>query len=60
MAEKSLLSIRDVSNATSMSDYTVRQAIDKKELKAVRNGSRIYVRPADLETWIDAMAKVGE
>jgi excisionase family DNA binding protein len=43
---------------TSFSDFTIRDAINRGELPAVRKGRRIAIRVGDLERWIDTLPAV--
>jgi excisionase family DNA binding protein len=47
-----LLSLRHASEATDLSEMTLRRAINKGELKAVKIGTASRLRPADIEAWI--------
>ena len=53
-----LLTVRNVSDRTGLSESTIRTAVNKGELLAKKYKSRIRIRPADLAAWIDSMENV--
>lgn len=53
-----LLSVRDVADATHLSEYTIRGFINSGKLKAIRIGTSIRVKPSDLEEWINTHEQV--
>lgn len=48
-----MLTVRDVSRITTLSEYTVRAAVRDGDLVASKLRGRILVHPDDLATWID-------
>ena len=54
------VSVRDAAAMTSLSEYEIRNAVNKGELPAVRRGRRIVIFPADLTTWLKSLPKAGD
>lgn len=44
--------------AVSVSQDTIREAINKKQLPAKRTGKRILIKVTDLEKWLDQLEDV--
>lgn len=55
-----LYSVKDVSLLTSLSEDYVRDLVNSGELPGRRHGRRILVTASDLQTFINAMPRVGE
>lgn len=52
------VTIAQAAQATGLSPDTIRKAVNKAELPAKRNGSRILIRWDDLQKWVDGMEDV--
>ena len=55
--ERFALSVAEVAMLTSLSEDTVRRACQSGELEYIEIGSRIVIRPADVEEWMERHAK---
>lgn len=58
-------SVRDVARLTGIGEYTIRNEINKRNLRARRVGvsdkdprGRLVIRDADLRAWLDALPEV--
>jgi excisionase family DNA binding protein len=51
-----LLTIPEVHELCSLSEKTIRRAIDRGDLRAVKLCNRVRVAPGDLRAWIDKSA----
>jgi excisionase family DNA binding protein len=53
------LSIRQAADATGLSDYTIRKAIDlypkQGGLVAKKIGTKLIIKVSDLEAWVDSL-----
>jgi excisionase family DNA binding protein len=49
------ISVRDASELTSLSEYEIRNAINKGELSARRVGRRLVILTDDLRSWLDSL-----
>jgi excisionase family DNA binding protein len=47
-----LMSIKTAAKETDLSEYTIRKAINENKLKAIKVGSVLRLRPADVEEWV--------
>lgn len=54
------MSVKTVAAETELSETTVRDAINKRELPAFYVGRMIRVLPADVTAWLQTQRKVGE
>jgi excisionase family DNA binding protein len=52
---KELLSVKDLSDMTSLSDYTIRKLINQGEIKSVRINSSIRVLRADFDLFVKSL-----
>ena len=55
-----LLTVRNVSDSTGLSELTIRKAISAGQLTAKRVGKSIRVRPVDLDLWVESLENVTE
>lgn len=53
-------SVRDAAVLTSISEWEIRQAINKGALPARRLGRRLLILSSDLQAWLEAMPRVGD
>ena len=53
-------SVRDAAILTSLSEWEIRDAINKEELAAVRRGRRILIPAENLAEWLRSLPKVGD
>lgn len=60
MNQDQLLTLDQVAAKLQVSMSTVRRLLDRGELKAVRIGRSLRVRPADLAAYIEANAEGGQ
>lgn len=51
------ISVRDAAALTSLSEYEVRNAINKGELQARRVGRRLVILVADLNAWLESLPR---
>lgn len=49
------VSVRDAAGATSLSEYEIRQAINKGELPAVKRGRRLVIPYDALQSWLKSL-----
>ncbi|NYG05709.1 excisionase family DNA binding protein [Phycicoccus badiiscoriae] len=49
------VSVKEASGLTGLSEYELRQAINRGELPAKRRGRRVLVPVDGLKTWIDSL-----
>jgi excisionase family DNA binding protein len=54
------VSVRDAAQDTSLSEYEIRQAINKGELPAVKRGRRIVILRDDLHSWLRTLPRVAD
>jgi len=54
MSQDQLLTLRQVADRLQVSMSTVRRLVDAGELRTVRIGRNLRVRPEDLKAYIDA------
>lgn len=54
------LSVRDAAALTSLSEWEIREAINKLELPARRRGRRLVILRSDLEAFIQGLPLVGD
>lgn len=52
------VTIAQAATATGLSPDTIRQAVNRADLPAKRAGTRILIRWADLEAWVDSLEDV--
>lgn len=52
------VTIARAAELTGLSQDTIRDAVNRLDLPAKRNGRRIVIRYADLEKWVDGMEDV--
>lgn len=52
------VTIAQAATLTGLSPDTIRSEINKGKLPAKRNGTRIVIRYADLEAWVDQLEDV--
>ena len=53
-----LLTVRNVADATGLSELTIRKAINEGALPAKRIGKSVRIRPVDLDAWVEALESV--
>lgn len=53
MTPKELYSVKDLSELTSLSDYTIRKLINQGDIQSVRINSSIRVSREDFNTYIE-------
>ena len=53
-----LLTVRNVSDSTGLSELTIRKAINAGTLIAKRVGKSIRVKPSDLDLWVESLENV--
>ena len=51
--------VQDAAILTSLSDWTIRDAIHKGDLPADRNGRRFEILHEDLTAWFESQPKTG-
>ena len=54
------VSVRDAALLTSFSEFVIRTAINKGELTAVKQGTRIAIKVSDLQSWLDSLPTVAD
>ena len=52
---KELLSVKDISEMTSLSDYTIRKLINEEKIKSVKINSSIRVLRADFDLFVKSL-----
>lgn len=55
---KAALNVADAADHVSVSEGTIREAINKGKLPAKRNGRRILIKVVDLDKWLDSLEDV--
>jgi excisionase family DNA binding protein len=55
-----LLTVTDVAEVLRLSVRSVRRLIAEKKLRVVRIGHAVRVRPEDLQSFIEAAARIGQ
>jgi excisionase family DNA binding protein len=53
------LSVKDAATVTSLSQDSIRDAINRGQLPAIRVGRRIAILVSDLTDWLHSQPKVG-
>ena len=54
------ISVADAAAVTSFSQALIRDAINRGQLPAVKNGRRIAIRVTDLNAWLESLPKVAD
>jgi len=60
MSQDQLLTLQQVADRLQVSISTVRRLVDAGELRAVRIGRNLRVRPEDLAAYIEANVETGK
>ena len=58
LSEQMLFSLPEASQVTSLSEATLRRAINNGQLIGVRIGTAVRIRKNDLDNWISSLEQV--
>lgn len=59
MTSQIAVAIKTAAAMTDLSEYSIRDAINKQQLPAYRVGRAIRIKVADLESWVSGLVRVG-